>query len=66
MHLLREFVGIVKIECVLNQYFFSFYDVPDLIIKRKYSRKDYEVLIKILNKVKKYYLTEKAKIVTDK
>ena len=66
MNLLRDFVAVVKIECVLNQYFFSFYDIPELIIKKRYSRKDYDHIVKILNKTKKFYLLEKAKIVTDK
>ena len=50
----------------MNQHFFSFYDIPDLIVKKKYQRKDYESIIKLLNKVKKCYLVHKATIVTDK
>ena len=34
-------------------------------MKRRYARKDYEQIIKLLNKVKKIYLFEKAKLVTD-
>lgn len=64
--LLREFSNVVRTECVMNQHFFSFYDIPDLIIKKKYQRKDYEAIIKLLNKVKKAYLVHKATIVTDK
>ena len=63
MGILRDFVTVVKSECVLNSYYFSFYDVPDLIIKKKYSRKDYDLIISILNKVKKAYLVQKAQIV---
>jgi hypothetical protein len=40
--LLRDFAQVVRTECVLNQYFFSFYDIPDLIVKKKYQRKDYD------------------------
>ena len=36
LNLLRDFAMIVRTECVLNQYFFSFYDIPDLIVKKKY------------------------------
>lgn len=66
INLLRDFAAVVRTECVLNQYFFSFYDIPDLIVKKKYQRKDYDQIIKLLNKVKKLYLTQKAAIVTDK
>lgn len=64
--LFNDFITIVKTQCVLNQHYFSFFDIPDLIVKRKYSRKDYEHIIKLLNKVKKIYLLEKAKLITDK
>jgi hypothetical protein len=60
MNVLRDFANIVKSECVLNQYFFSFYDIPELIVKKKYQRKDYDLIIKMLNKVKKLYLLQKA------
>ena len=50
----------------MNSYYFSFYDIPDLIVKRRYTRKDYEQIIKLLNKVKKIYLLEKAKLIPDK
>jgi hypothetical protein len=42
MNLLRDFSSIVKTECILNQYYFSFYDIPDLIVKKKYQRKEYD------------------------
>jgi hypothetical protein len=64
--LLREFAATVRAECVMEQNFFSFYDIPDLIVKKKYTRKDYEGIIKMLNKVKKAYLLEKADILKDK
>lgn len=64
--LLRDFAGVVRTECVMNQHFFSFYDIPDLIVKKKYQRKEYEQIIKLLNKVKKSYLVHKATIVSDK
>lgn len=66
INLLRDFAQIVKTECVLNQYYFSFYDIPDLIVKKKYQRKDYDQIIKILTKVKKSYLAQKSLIVKDK
>lgn len=66
MGFLRDFSQIVKTECVLNQYFFSFYDIPDLIIKRKYRGKDFDNIMRLLNRVKKAYLVQKAQIIKDK
>lgn len=63
---LRDFVSVVKGECVLNSYYFSFFDIPDLIVKKRYNRKDYELIIKMLNKVKKLYLVQKADIIRDR
>ena len=64
--LLRDFSAVVRTECVMNQHYFSFYDIPDLIVKKKYQRKDYDSIIRLLSKVKKAYLVHKATIVTDK
>jgi hypothetical protein len=64
--LLREFAATVRAECVMEQNFFSFYDIPDLIVKKKFQRKDYESIIKMLTKIKKAYLIEKADILKDK
>ena len=45
------------------------FDIPELIIKQKYSRKDYnEILLKLLKKVQTLYLEDKPgdqKHVTD-
>jgi len=50
--LLEEFVQTVKQECVMNQNFFSFFEIPEVIVKKSYSRKDYdEVILKFLMKV---------------
>lgn len=51
----------------MNQHFFSFFDIPDLIVKKGYSRKDYEeCILKCLNKVKLRYLAEKRKELPNK
>ncbi len=63
MNLLKDFSAVVKTECVMKSLFFSFYDIPDLIIKKRYPRKDYDLIIKLLNKVKKLFLAHKATIV---
>lgn len=58
--MIDDFITAVKQECVLNQHFFSFFDIPDLIVKRQISRKDYEgTILKLLLKVKGAYLAKK-------
>jgi len=61
--MLRDFAAVVRTECVMKGQFFSFYDIPDLIIKKRYQRKEYDQIIKLLNKVKKLYLAHKATII---
>lgn len=63
---MRDFAAIVRSECVMNSHYFSFYDIPDLIIKKKYQRKEYDSIIKLLNKVKKSYLVQKSIELPDK
>ena len=63
---LERFVGWVKSECVMNQYFFNFFDIPDLIVKKQISKKDYEGISKLLLKVKRSYLFHKATLLPDK
>ena len=39
----------------MNQNFFSFFEIPEVIVKKSYSRKDYdEIILKFLMKVSKY------------
>jgi hypothetical protein len=60
LKLLRAFSEIVKVECVMNRQYFSMYDIPELIVKKKYSRRDCkETILKVLNKVKILYLEDK-------
>ena len=66
MKLLRDFSNLVKTECVLNAHYFSFFDVPDLIIKKRYQKKDYDLIINLLDKVKRAYLAYKAKQLPDR
>lgn len=35
---LQSFAELVKNECVLNRDFFSFFDIPDMIIRQKFSK----------------------------
>ena len=45
MRMLNDFVVTVKQECVMNQQFFSFFEIPEVIVKKNYPRKDYEDII---------------------
>lgn len=56
--MLQEFVNTVKQEIVIGDGCFIFQDVPDLIVRKRYSRKDYSDIIKVVNKVKSRYLVE--------
>jgi hypothetical protein len=65
--MIEDFIVAVKQECVMNQHYFSFYDIPDLIIKKKVPRKDYEtIILKMLMKVKMCYLEKKLSESKDK
>lgn len=50
---------------MLDGNYFSFFDIPDHIVKCKYSRKEYDYIRGFLGKVKKRYLAHKALIVKD-
>ena len=41
-------------------------DLPELILKRKFSRKDYDDIIKIVLKVRNLYLAEQAQHAPDR
>jgi len=43
----------------MDKFFFNFFYIPDLIVRRAYSRKDYELILKVLNKVKTSYIESK-------
>jgi|LakMenEpi03Aug12_release.lakeMendotaPanAssembly.Ray.scaffolds.fasta_scaffold110963_3 hypothetical protein len=56
MKTLNEFVQAVKTECVMDSTKFSFFEIPDLIVRKKYSRENYEKIKKLILKVKSNYL----------
>lgn len=56
-----SFVNMVKNECVMNVHFFAFASLPDLIVRKNYNRKQYELLRKLLVRVKEEYLQRRAK-----
>jgi hypothetical protein len=54
--ILERFSGWVKAECVLDQFYFNFHEIPELILRKKITKKDYELLTKLLLKVKRAYI----------
>lgn len=56
MQMLNDFVQLVRRDCVMNKIYFNFHYIPDLIVKQAYSRKDYELILKLLTKVKQLYI----------
>lgn len=60
--MLNDFVDKISRECVLNQHFFSFFDVPDLIVKMAPNKTDYSQMVKLLSIAKTKYLDEKSEI----
>ena len=59
-NMLNEFVNCVKQDCVVSSKNFLFQDLPDLIVRKMYSRKDYDDIIKIIIKVKNRFIAERA------
>jgi hypothetical protein len=50
--ILERFAGWVKTECALEKFYFNFHYIPELILKKQVTKKDYDVLAKLLLKVK--------------
>jgi hypothetical protein len=64
---MERFAGWVRSDCVMNQHYFNFFDIPELIVKKHVSKRDYEGCIsRMLTKVKRCYLALKASIMVDK
>lgn len=63
---LERFAGWVKSDCALEKFYFNFHYIPELILKKQVTKKDYEVLTKLLLKVKQQYLNMKSKQQPDK
>lgn len=63
---MERFASWVKSDIVINQFYFNFFDIPELIVKRAISKKDYECISRMLMKVKRSYLALKASIMPDR
>jgi hypothetical protein len=60
LKLLQDFVVLVKQECVMDKYFFSFFDIPDMIVRHNLTRQNYDKVLKVLQKVKQCFLHAKV------
>lgn len=63
--LYNAFVAVVKSECVMEGTFFSFTSLPDMIVRKGYTRKQFEIITKLLVAVKDTYLKQRAKTEAD-
>lgn len=61
----NKLIEVIKTECNEQVHFFNFYAVPETLVRKKTSKKDFEILKKILLKVKKQYLVQKAMVFPD-
>jgi hypothetical protein len=61
-----KFIEVVKSEIPSNGEYFNFYDIPDLIILKKYSKEYVAKIIEFLNKVKTLYLEDKLDKINSK
>ena len=46
-------IDVIKTECNEQVHFFNFYAVPETLVRKKISKKDFDVVKRILLKVKK-------------
>ena len=56
---LREFVQHIKKECIMNEHYFTFHSLPEMIVKKKYKKTTYLIIKKLLLNVKQAYLQQK-------
>ena len=64
--ILTTFIQNVKSECVMQQYYFGFFNIPEMLVKKRTSKKDFELIQKILLKIKQKYLVQKALLFPDR
>ena len=57
---MEDLVNSIYKECKMNINFFSFYDVPDLLVKKKFQKQNLKNAIQLLNRTKEAYLDGKA------
>jgi len=62
----ETFAATVKLEMVHEKFFFNFFEVPHILVLKKYKKVDFKLLKVFLMKVQRLYLMEKAKLFPDK
>ena len=50
----------------MQQFYFSFFNIPEMLVKKRTSKKDFELIQKILLKIKQKYLVQKSLIFPDR
>ena len=63
---MERFAGWVKTDLILEKQYFNFHAIPDFIIEKKITKKDYEVVNKLLLKVKSAYINYRRELSTNK
>ena len=58
--LLVNFIVDVKQDCLMDSNHFNFMNVPECVLKKNFTRKQYEICSKLLVSVKESYLKERA------
>lgn len=56
---LNNFIADVKNECMMDANYCTFMSLPECILKKNYSRKQFEIVTKLLTYVKNQYLQER-------
>lgn len=51
---------------MMQQHFFSFFNIPEMLVKKRTSKKDFELIQTMLLKIKKKYLVQKALLFPDR
>ena len=50
----------------MQQHYFSFFNIPEMLVKKRTSKKDFELIQTMLLKIKKKYLVQKALLFPDR
>lgn len=57
---LTDFIQAVKSECIVDNVHFNFFEIPDMIVRKRFTKEQYEKVKSLLLKVKAIYLMRKA------
>lgn len=57
--ILKEFITSVRSECLMDGHYFTFHSLPELIVKKKYKKQQFQVISKLLVNIRSAYLESK-------